>query len=207
VSGSVVRLRSAAALPLIGVALVAAVLGVQLAGGGGSFTPVVPASACAVRDVTSVSTGIDGITERVVLLGLDRTACRLGTTREALVLRLAQSSEHTDAQVAALRAGLLGAVDLMEADRTLPPAAELVDDAVGRSDLNGFLKVAIAALPPSVVNGALNTVVVLRGTIDGLDLRTVLANLANPDELTQQMRAAVTTAVEQALLARLRGLV
>jgi hypothetical protein len=200
------KLRSVVGLPLVALLLVTGVLGVQLARGGGSFTPLKPASPCDVRDVTSVSSGIDGVTERVVLLGLDRAACRLGTTREALILRLAQSNQHSDAQIAALRAGLLGAVDRMAADGTLPAPADLVDDAVGRSDLNGFLKIAIAALPASVVNGALKTADVLRGTINGLDLRTVLANLDNPDDLTQQIRAAVTIAVEQALLDRLRSL-
>lgn len=205
-SGIGIKSRSVVALPVVALVLVTGVLGVQVASGGGSFTPLLPASPCDVRDVTSVSTGIDAITERVVLLGLDRAACRLGTTREALILQLAQSSQQTDAQIAALRTGLLGAVDRMDADGTLPPPANLVDDAVAHSDLNGFLKVAIGVLPPSAVNGALKTGDVLRGTINGLDLRTVLANLDNPDDLTQQIRAAVTTAVEQALLARLRSL-
>lgn len=200
------KLRSVAGLPLVALVLVSGVLGVQLAAGGGSFTPLRPASPCEVRDVTSVSSGIDGVAERVVLLGLDRTACRLGTTREALVLQLAQTAQHTDAQVAALRDGLLGAVNLLAADRTLPPASDLVDDAVGQSDLNGFLKIAIGALPPTVIDHALTTSAVLRGTIDGLDLRRVLANLNNPDDLTQQIRGAVTKAVEQALLDRLRAL-
>jgi len=198
--------RLAFALPLTALALVAVVIGTQVAAGGGSFTPLRPTSPCQVRDVTSVSTGLDGITERVVLLGLDRAACRLGTTREALVLQLAQSGQHSDAEIAALRAGLLAAVDRMEADGTLPPASDLVDEAVSRSNLNGFLKVAITALPASVVNSALSTGEVLRGTINGLDLRAVLANLGNPDDLTQQINGAVTTAVEQALLAKLRSL-
>ena len=58
----------------------------------------------------------------------------------------------TDAQVDALRAGLLEAVDRMKADGTLPPASDLVDEALDSSDLNGFVKAAIRALPDSVID-------------------------------------------------------
>ena len=80
-----VKLR-VAVLPVLAVALVAGVLGVQVAHGGGEFTPLKPADPCAVRAVTSTSTGIDGLTEQLVLLGLDGAACQLGVTREALIL-------------------------------------------------------------------------------------------------------------------------
>ena len=203
---SAARTLRAAALPVIAAALVCGVLGVQLAHGGGDFAPLRPANPCAVHSATSVSPGIDGLTERLVLLGLDGAACRLGVSRETLTLQLAQSSEPTDAQVNALRAGLLGAVDQMQADGSLPPASQLVDEALDSSDLNGFVKAAIRALPDSVINQALKTDDVLRRTINGLDLRTLLANLDSPDDLTQQINAAVTKAVEQALIDRLRGL-
>jgi hypothetical protein len=205
-SSSSSRTRRAVALPVIAAALVVGVLGVQLAHGGGDFVPLAPANPCAVRSATSVSTGIDGLTERLVLLGLDGAACRLGISREALTLQLAQSSEPTDPQVNALRAGLLEAVDRMQQDGSLPPASQLVDEALDSSDLNGFVKGLIRALPDSVINQALKTDDVLRRTINGLDLRTLLANVNNPDDLTRQINAAVTTAVEQALVARLRDL-
>ena len=146
-----------------------------------------------VRTVTSVSTGIEGLGERLVLLGLDGAACRLGRTREALTLKLAQSdAPPTDAEVDALRAGLLEAVDRMKADGTLPPASDLIDEALDNSDLNGFVKAAIRALPDSVINRALKTDDVLRRTINDLDLRKLLANLNNSDDLTRQINAAVT---------------
>jgi hypothetical protein len=196
----------AVALPVLAAALVSGVLGVQIANGGGEFTPTRPASPCAHRPVTSVSTGIEGLTERLVLLGLDGAACRLHVTREALALELAQSRTPTDAQVKAVRAGLLDAVDRMKADGTLPPASTLTDEALDNSHLNGLIKAAIRALPDSLINSALKTDDVLRRTINGLDLRTLLANLNDPNELSQQINAAVTKAVEDSLTARLRDL-
>ena len=196
----------AVALPVLAAALVSGVLGVQIANGGGEFTPTRPAPPCAHRTVTSVSTGIEGLSERLVLLGLDGAACRLHVTREALALDLAQSRNPTDAQVNALRAGLLEAVDRMKADGTLPPPSELTDEALDNSNLNGFIKAAIRALPDSLINSALKTDDVLRRTINALDLRAVLANLNDPDELTQQINAAVTKAVKDSLTARLRAL-
>jgi hypothetical protein len=202
----VVALR-ATALPVIAAVLISGVLGIQLASGGGDFVPLRAADPCAVRAATSVSTGLDALTERLVVLGLAGAACRLGVTREALTLGLAQPGRRTDVQVNALRAGLLHAVDQMKAAGTLPPASELVGEALDGSSLNGLLKAAIGALPDSVVNTALHTDDVLRRSIDNLDLRTLLGNLNDPDDLSRQINRAVTQAVEQSLLARLRGLI
>lgn len=196
------------ALLLAAAALVGAVLGVQIANGGGDFAPTRPAPPCAPRDVTSVSTGIDGLGERLVLLGLDGAACRLGVTREALTLQLAMSkAPPTDAEMDALRAGLLHAVDRLKADHALPPASDLTDEALDNSNLNGFVKAAIRALPDALIDAALKTDDVLRRAINDLDLRTLLANLDDPDELTRQINAAVTDAVKRSLVARLRNLI
>jgi hypothetical protein len=194
------------ALPAIALALVTGVLGVQVANGGGSYEPLHPADPCQVRPVTSQATGIDALTERLVLLGLDGAACRLHVSREALTLELAQPGPRTDAQVNALRAGLLDAVQQMKSDGTLPPASDLVDEALDNSDLNGFLKAAIRALPDSVVNSALHTDDVLTRTIDDLDLRGLLANLDDQQDLNTQLDVAVTQAVKDSLTARLRDL-
>lgn len=196
----------AAVLPVLAAALVSGVLGAELAHGGGHYAPLRTADPCAARVVTPVSTGIDGLTERLVLLGLDGAACRLGISREALTLQLAQPGRRTDAQIGAVRAGLLGAVDRMKADGTLPPASDLADDAVDRSDLNFFVKAAIRALPDSVINSALKTDDVLRRTIRNLDLRDVLSHLNDPGNLNAEIEAAVTKAVRDSLIARLRDL-
>jgi hypothetical protein len=193
-------------LPAVALVLVAGALGIQVAHGGGSYEPLRPADPCVARTVTSRAGGIDGLTERLVLLGLDGAACRLHVSREALTLELAQPGPRSDAEIAALRAGLLDAVRRMKADGTLPPASDLVDEALDNSDLNGFLKAAIRALPDSVVNSALHTDDVLTRTIDDLDLRALLANLDDQHDLNTQLNAAVTQAVKDSLTARLRDL-
>lgn len=193
-------------LPAVAVVLVSGVLGVQLAEGGGSFEPLHSADPCAARTVTSKAEGIDALTERLVLLGLDGAACRLHVSREALTLALAQQAEPTDAQVDALHDGLLDAVQRMKDDGTLPPASDLVDEALDNSDLNGFLKAAIKALPDSVINAAVKMDDVLDRTIDGLDLRSILENLDDQQDLNRQMNAAVTQAVKDSIVARLEGL-
>jgi hypothetical protein len=194
------------ALPAVAVVLVSGVLGIQVAHGGGRFEPLRPADPCVARTVTSQAEGIDALTERLVLLGLDGAACQLHLSREALTLELAQPGPRTDAEIDALRAGLLSAVQRMKDDGTLPPASDLGDEALDNSDLNSFLKAAIKALPDSVIDAAVKTDDVLVRTIDGLDLRAVLANLENQDDLNRQLNAAVTQAVKDSLVARLRDL-
>ncbi|MFI5427535.1 hypothetical protein ACHMWU_13060 [Aeromicrobium sp. UC242_57] len=194
------------ALPVASLVLVCGVLGVQLANGGGTYEPLRPADACTERAVTSQVDGIDGLTENLVLLGIDGAACSLGVSREALTLELAQSGSRTEAEIDALREGLLGAVDRMKADGTLPQASDLVDEALDSADLNGLLKRAIRALPDSVINSALKTDDVLKRSIDGLDLRALLANLDDQADLERQVQQAVTAAVEDSLKARLTGL-
>ena len=195
-----------AGLPVAAVVLVCGVLGVQVANGGGTYEPLRPADPCVERPVTSRASGIDGLTERLVLLGIDGAACRLHVSREALTLELAQSDAPTDTQVDALRGGLRSAVSRMKADGTLPPASELVDEALESADLNDFLKAAIRVLPDPVIDAALKTDDVLTRAIDDLDLRTVLTNLDDQNALEQQIEVAVTEAVKDSLEARLRSL-
>lgn len=195
-------------LPTVALALVAGVLGVQRANGGGDFAPARTADPCLPRLVTAASTtSIDALGEVLVLYGLDGAACRLGRSREALVLELALPGERTDAQIDALRGGLLDAVGRMKAQDQLPAAADLADEALAGADLNPFLKRAIRALPDGLVNGALRTDDVLRRAVTDLDLRALLAELADPVKLQTRISAAVTEAVKDSLRARLRSLV
>lgn len=193
-------------LPVAALVLVGGVLGVQLANGGGNFEPLRPADPCAERTVTSRADGIDGLTERLVLLGIDGAACRLNISREALTLELAQSDSPTDAQIEALHDGLLVAVERMNDDGSLPPASELVDEALDSADLNSFLEAAIRAMPDSVIDAALKTDDVLTRAIDELDLREVLANVDDQDELNEQVEEAVTQAVKDSLADRVSDL-
>jgi hypothetical protein len=193
-------------MPAAALVMVSGVLGVQLANGGGSFEPLRSADPCVAREVTSRADGMDGLTERLVLLGIDAAACRLHVSREALTLELAQPGIRTDAEIDALHEGLLSAVQRMKEDGTLPPASDLVDEALDNADLNGFLEAAIRALPDSVVNAALKIDDVLTRTINDLDLRNILANLNNEDDLYAQINAAVEEAVKDSLADRLRDL-
>jgi hypothetical protein len=195
-----------AGLPVAALVLVTAVLGVQVAQGGGTFEPLKSADPCVAREVTSQAKGIDALTERLVLLGIDGAACRLDVSREALTLTLAQPGPRTDAEIEALHDGLLAAVQRMKDDGTLPPASDLVDEAMDNADLNRFLEAAIRALPASVVNAALKTDDMLTRAIDDLDLREVLANIDDQHALNEQLNAAVTQAVKDSLVDRLRGL-
>lgn len=194
-------------LPVVAVLMVAAVLVVQLVHGGGRYEPLRPADPCRERTVDSQAEGIEALTERLVLIGVDSAACELGVSREALVLELAQQEEPTDAQVDALRSGLLGAVERLAGDGTLPPVSELLDEALDQADLNGLLESLIRALPASVVDGALSTEDVLTRAIEDLDLREVLADLTDQGALEQQVEAAVTRAVRDVLTDQVRDLV
>jgi hypothetical protein len=193
-------------LPAFALVLVSGVLGVQVANGGGEFEPLRPADPCAARTVTSRADGIEGLTERLVLLGIDGAACQLQVSREALTLELAQPGPRTEAEIDALREGLHSAVRRMKDDGSLPPASDLVDEALETADLNDFLKTLIRAIPDSVVDAALKTDDILTRTIDDLDLPTLLANLDDQHDLNQQVEAAVTQAVKDSLADRLRDL-
>jgi hypothetical protein len=200
-----VNLR-AAVLPVVAAALVSAVLGFQVAHGGGDFVPARPADPCIARAIEPLATGIEALGERLVFVGLDGAACRLHISREALVLRLALPGERTDAEIDAMRVGLLEAVDRMKTEGTLPSASDLADEALPNADLPGYVKFLIRKLPDSLVNGALKTDDVLRRAINDLDLRALLADLNDPDDLTRRINAAVTKAVKESLIARLRDL-
>ncbi|HEX4471548.1 MAG TPA: hypothetical protein VH085_06245 [Nocardioides sp.] len=195
-----------AGLPAAALVLVGSVLGIQLANGGGAFEPLRPADPCVARAVSTPPDSLDALTERLVLLGIDGAACRLHVSREALTLELARPGARTDAEIEALHAGLLSAVRQLKDSGSLPPASQLVDETLDSVALNGFVKAAIRALPDSVVDAALKTDDVLTRTIDGLDLRTLLSDLDNQHALDQQLDAAVTRAVEDSLVARLRDL-
>ena len=80
---------SSRGIALIAVALVlsAGLLGVQLASGGADFVPQRAADPCQDRGRT-VTTDLEGLAETVVLTGLDEAACKLGVSRERLLLAL-----------------------------------------------------------------------------------------------------------------------
>lgn len=189
-----------ALLPALSAALVAGVLGIQVAHGGGEFVPARSADPCVARSVTPVSEGIARLSERLVLLGLDGAACRLKLTREGLVLHLAEPGERTDAEVEALRDGLRDAVDRLDREGSLPKPSALADEAVAAADLPGLVKSAIRVLPDALIDNRLKTGDVLRRTLDGLDVRRLLDDLDDPARIEAVVGAAVAEAVKDELI-------
>jgi hypothetical protein len=114
---------------LVAIGLVAAVIVPYVALGGGSFEPTLVADPCAPRAYPEAE-GLGETIERVALTAVDRVACRLGVSREELVLAL-RSEDAFDAFTRkngidraeaerAIHDGLVQAVDQAEQDGTLP---------------------------------------------------------------------------------------
>jgi hypothetical protein len=97
---------------------------VFLALGGSSYTPAATADPCQPRAEPAPS-GVDEVAQQLTLSALDGAACELHVSRETLVLALS-TSEGRDAFAndprlsAALRAGLLRAIDDAAANGTIP---------------------------------------------------------------------------------------
>lgn len=194
----------ALALPLVAVALVAAVLGVQVAAGGGEYVPRRPADPCQPRTAPPIPARLEPVTERIVLVGLDKAACRLGISRERLVLALADTRSLDPSAPAALKAGLLDAVDTLDREGRLPKVSELLPEALGQTDLPGFVKTIIGAIPAGTVDSVLPTRLVLRRAIGELDVNQLVHQLDNPQQLQSAVRAAILKAARDQILARLR---
>ena len=128
------------ALPLIAVLLVAAVLGVQVAAGGGHYVPRRSANPCTPRPVPPIAAQLEPLAEQIVLLGLDGAACRLGISRERLVLALADTRSLDPRAPAALKAGLRDAVDRLDRDGRLPKVSQLLPEALDQANLPGLVK-------------------------------------------------------------------
>lgn len=103
------------------------------------------AAPCATRPLFPRG-GVDGTTQRIVLDGLGRAACRLGVTREELVVSLApQSGQHlrqpSPKVERALRGGLAAAVDAAQKRGELSGVvAFLVRQAVEHAPLDRLVE-------------------------------------------------------------------
>jgi len=191
------------ALPLIAVLLVAAVLGVQVAAGGGHYVPLHPANPCTPRPVPAIPAELEPLTEQVVLLGLDSAACRLGTSRERLVLALAETRSLDPRQSAALKAGLADAVDRLDRQGRLPKVSQLLPQALDQANLPGIVKTIIEAIPDPVVDNLLPTAPLLRRAINDLDINRVLHELGDPRQLNSVLQSAILQAAQRQILDRL----
>lgn len=190
--------------PLIAVLLVAAVLGVLLAAGGGHYAPRQPANPCTPRPIPSIPARLEPLAGQIVLLGLDKAACRLGISRERLVLALTDARTLNPQTSAALKAGLRDAVDQLDRDGRLPKVSQLLPQALDQSDLPGIAKTVIEAIPAGFVDNLLPTGPLLRRTVDELDLNRLLHQLPNPNQLSSTLQSAILQAALNQIISRLR---
>ena len=138
--------RSGAGVVLLLLLLAAVVLVVvELGKGAVGYGSGTVANPCHSRSFAG--SGIDAAVQRVVLDGLDGAACRLGTSREALVLSLGRGSgfphRHYDRQTVedALRAGMLAAIDRAEQRGDVPSfLAPILRQAVQSAPLDQLLR-------------------------------------------------------------------
>lgn len=191
------------ALPVIAVVLVMAVLGVQLAAGGGRYVPLQPANPCTPRPVPPTPAQLEPLAEQIVLLGLDGAACRLGISRERLVLALAETRSLDPRASAALKAGLVDAVDRLNREDRLPKVSQLLPQALDQANLPGIVKTIIGAIPNGVIDNLLPTAPLLRQTVNELNVDRLLRQLDNPNQLDSALQSAILQAALRQILDRL----
>jgi hypothetical protein len=179
---------------------VAAVLGVQVAAGGADYAPRKPTDPCTQRAIPPIQPHLEPLAERVVLLGLDSAACRLGISRERLVLALADQRSLDPRTPAALKAGLLAAVDRLDREHRLPKVSQLLPEALEQSNLPGFAKAIIGAIPASVVDSTLPTASLLRRAVAQLDVAKLINELDDPGKLEAEVRSAILSAASDQIL-------
>jgi len=194
----------ALSLPLIAVLLVAGVLGVQVAAGGGDYVPRRPADPCTPRAVPPIPARLEPVAERIVLLGLDHAACRLGISRERLVLALADTRRLDPGAPAALKAGLADAVDRLDREGRLPKTSQLLPEALDQSNLPGLVKTVIGAIPDSTVDSTLPSGPLLHRAVGRLDVDKLLHELDDPRQLESAVRTAILQAARDQILEALR---
>jgi hypothetical protein len=133
----------------IATAAAALLVGVYLALGGASYAPAKVANPCTQRELRNPN-GLDEVAQRIVLSAIDGAACKLGVTREDIVLAFASRKSlrefgrehHISANdlEESLRAGLLRAIDDAAISGQLTqPIADLLRGVVRRIPIGGFL--------------------------------------------------------------------
>jgi hypothetical protein len=192
------------ALPLVAVVLVAAVLGVQVAAGGGQYAPLRPADPCTPRPVPPMAPELEPLAEQIVLLGLDNAACRLGISRERLVLALANRRSLAPGTTAALKAGLRDAVLRLDREHRLPKVSQLLPQVLDQTQLPGIAKTIIDAIPAGIIDSTLPTGALLRQTVDELDINRLLRELSDPSRLQSAIQSALLRAAISHILNHLQ---
>jgi hypothetical protein len=191
------------ALPVIAVLLVGAVLGVQVAAGGGDYVPRQSANPCVRRPIPPIQPHLEALAGEIVLIGLDSTACRLNISRERLALALADPRSRDPHEAAALKAGLLDAVDRLAREGRLPKVSRLLPDALDAAGLPSITRAILGAIPARLVDDALPTSTLLRRTLDEHNVARLLRELNDPGRLNSAIRSAVLHAALGQILDRL----
>lgn len=191
-------------LPLTAVLLVAAVLGVQVAAGGGHYVPLRPANPCTPRPVAPMAPQLEPLAEQIVLLGLDDAACRLGISRERLVLALADPRSLAPGAMGALKAGLHDAVRRLDREHRLPEVSQLLPQVLDQAQLPGIAKTIIGAIPAGIIDSALPTGPLLGRTVDELDINRLMRKLPDPSQLRSAIQSALLRAAVKQILSRLQ---
>lgn len=143
------RDRAFVVLAILGVAAVA-LLAVELGNGALGYGERDARDPCTAR-VSFPGDGLDATIQRVALDGLNGAACRLGTTREELVLAfdpsLGQSRWTRPTIERAVRAGLLRAVEEAEDRGSLGAIeASLLRELVRRAPIDWLVRGATSAV-------------------------------------------------------------
>jgi hypothetical protein len=147
---------------------------------------------------------MEPLAERIVLLGLDNAACRLGISRERLVLALAETRSLDPGAPAALKAGLQNAVDRLDSEGRLPKVSQLLPEALDQSDLPGLVKTIIRAIPDATVDSTLPSGPLLRRAVDELDIDRLIHELDDPQQIELAIRSAILRAARDEIVDRLR---
>lgn len=191
-------------LPLVAVMLVGAVLGAQVAAGGGEYVPRRPGNPCVAQPMPPIQPRLEPLAQQIVLLGLDSAACRLGISRERLVLALVDTRTLNHHVASSLKAGLRDAVDRLQRARRLPKISQLLPQALDQAGVPGTLKTIIDAIPAPLVDNVLPTAPLLRRTISELDVARLLHELNDPSQLNSALQSAIFHAALRQFLDRLR---
>lgn len=194
------------ALALPGAALVAvlAVLGMQLAFGGGDFVPAAQADPCAEPVLPAVSTDLDQVTQAIVVGGVQDAACGLGIPREDLLLALPSASARAelaqqtgkteDELLGAVKQGMLDTTARLDRAGRLPKASALAKTNAAELGLTGLAAQAAENLPADMIDQFLPTGAVITRAIESIDLAELLAGAEGADDWEPAIRAAVRDA-------------
>ncbi len=205
----------AVALPLAMLVAVAALLGAYAAAGGTDYAEVQGAAdPCRERPGAGrpIAARIEPLAERVVLLGLDETACRLEVSRERLVLALPVAEDRralaaelglSEAELARqLRAGLGRAVARLDRAGRLPRTSALLPSLIAELDLPGPVESLVEAIPADTVDSVAPSGPILRRAVRGLDVQALLTDFTNSQRLEDELRDAVAEAAQEEIRER-----